>query len=538
MPNQVKSFLTFLLSAFILCSNISSQPQTPWGDFVIRKVEKKLDTSVKRVAVNDQYDFLELSYDAIHPFSNDRALVVWNESEQYFPKVGKTGDIIKKYGYIDKTGSLVIPLEYDTASSFSDGYAVVAKATEYIEDYYVTEHETGIIDPNGNYVQELSTSFRGHSFKDGVMLAQFKDKSGNWNAYFINTSGEKISKELSNFSFACGVSEGVIVASPDNKNWGVMNTKGAWVSKPGSVPNDAYDIRSFTDGLARVKTSNYRFTYIDSTGKLAFPKGFHLTYGFSDGYAATGKLVDGPGYKIMYGYINKEGEWAIPPIYELVGNFSDGLAFVVKHTETKNHAYGFIDKAGDTVIRFEYDAAGDFSEGVAAVNKDGKLGYIDKKGNWVIEPQFIGNDYENNRHTFYNGMAMVYTTERKKGYIAKRDQNSPIRIKIDDNYLPIDICPEFSNNVMMVPLRKVSEALGFSVSWNNDTKTAIIENESSVITLPLGKKEILVNGKTQRLCHSVESKNGNLFVPLEVFDKYLNYTIKWDMEFANLFINR
>ncbi len=135
-------------------------------------------------------------------------------------------------------------------------------------------------------------------------------------------------------------------------------------------------------------------------------------------------------------------------------------------------------------------------------------------------------------------MAMVYTTERKKGYIAKRDQNSPIRIKIDDNYLPIDICPEFSNNVMMVPLRKVSEALGFSVSWNNDTKTAIIENESSVITLPLGKKEILVNGKTQRLCHSVESKNGNLFVPLEVFDKYLNYTIKWDMEFANLFINR
>jgi hypothetical protein len=42
-----------------------------------------------------------------------------------------------------------------------------------------------------------------------------------------------------------------------------------------------------------------------------------------------------------------------------------------------------------------------FNEGLAATKKDGKYGYIDLKGNWVIKPQF---DFT---YKFSDGLAMI-----------------------------------------------------------------------------------------------------------------------------------
>ena len=63
--------------------------------------------------------------------------------------------------------------------------------------------------------------------------------------------------------------------------------------------------------------------------------------------------------------------------------FSEGLAAV----KIKNH-YGFIDKRGDIVIEPKYNDACGFSEGLAAVKVGNKYGFIDHSGTMVIEPQF------------------------------------------------------------------------------------------------------------------------------------------------------
>ena len=63
--------------------------------------------------------------------------------------------------------------------------------------------------------------------------------------------------------------------------------------------------------------------------------------------------------------------------------FSDGLAAV----KIKNH-YGFINKRGDIIIEPKYDDACGFSDGLAAVKIRKKYGFIDRNGTMVIEPQF------------------------------------------------------------------------------------------------------------------------------------------------------
>lgn len=50
-----------------------------------------------------------------------------------------------------------------------------------------------------------------------------------------------------------------------------------------------------------------------------------------------------------------------------------------------NGKWGYMDKKGNIVIDFLYESASEFSEGLAAVQKDGKYGYINNKGNIVID---------------------------------------------------------------------------------------------------------------------------------------------------------
>ena len=75
-------------------------------------------------------------------------------------------DAAGKCGYIDKTGQLVIPLEYDTVYPFSDGMAVVRQGDKW-----------GAIDQNNNVVIpfQYDGSFGG---TDGYMTVQVNGKYG------------------------------------------------------------------------------------------------------------------------------------------------------------------------------------------------------------------------------------------------------------------------------------------------------------------------------------------------------------------------
>ncbi len=102
---------------------------------------------------------------------------------------------------------------------------------------------------------------------------------------------------------------------------------------------------------------------------------------FSEGRGRVRLLTQG---FERYGYVDGKGKMVIPPQYLAIGNFAQGLAPV----KFSNQKYGFIDRVGKTVIPPQYDLAYGFSDGLAIVQIDGKMGAIDRRGKFVIQPVY------------------------------------------------------------------------------------------------------------------------------------------------------
>lgn len=267
--------------------------------------------------------------------------------------------------------------------------------------------DLGYIDESGKLVidrlQEVSPNYTPYnyysvgSFSEGLARVSKNQKYG-----YINISGKEVIPCI--YDYAFDFSEGLALVKEDGK-FGYIDTKGNIVIdfqyEDPLIRMRSFifksDVGLFKDGVSCVK-KNDKYGYIDKKGNVIIDFKFNSASAFYDGLAYTDT-----------GYIDKTGNVVInSDEYSVIfRDFSDGLACV-----KKNEKYGFIDTKGNVVIDFQYDKAFDFSEGLACVSKNDKYGYIDKKGNVIIDFQF------SDAHRFSDGLAYA-RKNNKYGYINK-----------------------------------------------------------------------------------------------------------------------
>lgn len=142
-----------------------------------------------------------------------------------------------------------------------------------------------------------------------------------------------------------------------------------------------------------------------------------------------------------FGYIDLQGKTVIQPKFDYAYSFSEGLA-VVKFGEQ----VGCIDADGKVVIPYgKFQFVGPFSEGLAlAITQQSKLGFINKKGEWAIEPKYPSS--ENDPYMlpyFLGGKAIVeagdegYLEIDKKGKVLRKGRDiSDFFGSSDESWLP------------------------------------------------------------------------------------------------------
>src|SRR5436190_4402594 len=286
-------------------------------------------------------------------------------------------------GFIDNTGKVVIPFQFDKAYSFNEGLALV-----------IVGDKKSFIDTSGRILFEARYDVI-RDFSEGLCAVNI---------------GEK---RIPNIG---------LISEPGR--WGYIDRTGKL-----AIPMKYTHAENFSEGLAAIKDGD-KGAFIDHDTKIVFEVPLDVTLGFHEGIAAVlnkGSLAyfDRAGKKISpplkygpksnsfseglvpvemngkTGFMDRTGKIVIEPKFEDAEDFSEGLAPVkVRSNETTwcprqpsgsrigfTMKWGYIDKTGKLIIPPQFESAGAFSEGLAAINQCDEGFFIDKTGRKI----FLGN---------------------------------------------------------------------------------------------------------------------------------------------------
>ena len=147
-----------------------------------------------------------------------------------------------KYGYVDTTGQVVIPIKYDDAAPISEGLAKVNENGKY-----------GFVDKTGQVVVPIKYD-DAFLFSKGMAIVVQKDKWG-----FVDKTGKVVIPIKYDDAYA--FNEGLAAVKLNDK-WGFVDTTDTVV-----IPIKYDDVFSFRGGSARVKL-NGQWGKIDKAGNF------------------------------------------------------------------------------------------------------------------------------------------------------------------------------------------------------------------------------------------------------------------------------
>ncbi len=274
--------------------------------------------------------------------------------------------------------------------------------------------------------------------------------SGKWG--YINTEGEVVLEPR--FDDAWGFAEGIAVVRYKGK-FGAINQKGEFVIEP-----KFFELSGPSEGLLIFARRKNKYGYMDTRGNVVIKPTFYAAYHFNEGRAFVRLNKSVRTYTFFNpeffkdptvpffsdyrkfplkqirkrrelpmlsriqetGFIDREGNliakgYFYPPAYlpsYSFMNFSEGFAAVRVKTfingELSQPQGFYINRDGEFVFG-PFDDVHPFSEGYACVEVDNAHGFINTRGEFVLEPYF---GYNPARLRFSNGLIPVLFDVRKR----------------------------------------------------------------------------------------------------------------------------
>lgn len=101
-------------------------------------------------------------------------------------------------------------------------------------------------------------------------------------------------------------------------------------------------------------------------------------------------------------------------------------------------------------------------------------------------------------------------------------------ITINDKTMMMDTAPFMWESNTYVPLRFLAEGIGANVTWDQATQTAWVKAGSDTLTFWVDKNEMEVNGRKKEIGANVVLRDGRTQVPLRFITELLGWDVKWN----------
>ena len=320
------------------------------------------------------------------------------DNQEIVPKGNEYEDYGHRWGFIDTSGKLVIPYQFEDAGNFTEGLAAVRKGERW-----------GYINKNGDSI--IRPIFKGAwAFNYGVArVLTFDNKIG-----FIDKKGKWAI--MPRYENASDFSEGLAIIETE-KGFNYIDTDGNIV-----INGDFEQATNFNDGIAKVKVNGkfvlspkYQRITIQKNGfiicesgdkiqvknikgeNIALPKGIRTMY-----YQPNAILVATSTNPKL---IDKKFKTLIDSTFEDISFLIDTF-----WTAKKNGKIGIFSTKGNTILPCQFSQMYQFSENKIAFQKGGRWGFLDKKFAVITEPQYnlvwsFSNHFA--RVASYNGYGFI-----------------------------------------------------------------------------------------------------------------------------------
>ena len=102
-----------------------------------------------------------------------------------------------------------------------------------------------------------------------------------------------------------------------------------------------------------------------------------------------------------------------------------------------------------------------------------------------------------------------------------------IKVYVNGRRILFDADPMLVNGRTMVPVRAIFEALGATVTWDNNTRTAVGVLGDTTIKITIDQAYLLKNGEQVSLDSPALLSSGRTYVPVRAIAESYNCNVDW-----------
>lgn len=111
-----------------------------------------------------------------------------------------------------------------------------------------------------------------------------------------------------------------------------------------------------------------------------------------------------------------------------------------------------------------------------------------------------------------------------------------IKVVINGQIVNFDVPPQVINGRTLVPFRKIFETLGATVEWDPATKTVSGTRKDTKVVLKIDSTDASVNGESKKLDVAPTIRDGRTLVPARFISESLGATVDWNQDTGTVVI--
>lgn len=115
------------------------------------------------------------------------------------------------------------------------------------------------------------------------------------------------------------------------------------------------------------------------------------------------------------------------------------------------------------------------------------------------------------------------------------EKSDNIRVISDNGQVEFDVNPQIIDSRTLVPMRAIFEELGLEVDWDNESRTAKGKNNDTEVSFTIDSDIAVVNNKLIKIDVSASIIDDRTMIPLRFLSENMGYNIEW-VENSNLIL--